>query len=450
MARTVSNLRTALFNREFQAMFLIVFNSFSWYFPLFIFFSDAVEGMQLQYVQSLAVFGLHYAAAAIFAFVGNFLAERFGRNRLLSLWILIGALASASMLLLNPAQENTLYLVSFFLGISLGLGFPSCLAFFADHSKSESKGLLGGITFALSFLAIFVLGFLTTVAGFTTSIIVFTFWRLISLPFFIYLKPEEKTKQAKISYPRIVRQRSVVLYILPWILFCLINFFEVPFFDSQLQQSYLGTNLSYTIAIGEFGIGGISALIGGYLSDIIGRKRLIIAAYIMIGIGYAVLSLTSMNPIAFYSYVLLDGIAWGIFMLMFFLIIWGDLAEERLKIKYYLIGNLPFILASFIPTVVEPYVGTIQLFTAFSIASFFLFVSILPLIYAPETLPEKAMKERELKSYLEKAQKVAQKEAKKNQKQATDKAEKEDEETTEESRESPEGAEARKLAEKYY
>jgi hypothetical protein len=39
----------------------------------------------------------------------------------------------------------------------------------------------------------------------------------------------------------------------------------------------------------------------------------------------------------------------------------------------------------------------------FSFASVFLFLAVLPLIYAPETLPEKTMKDRDLKSYIEKA-----------------------------------------------
>jgi len=52
----------------------------------------------------------------------------------------------------------------------------------------------------------------------------------------------------------------------------------------------------------------------------------------------------------------------------------------------------------------------------FSLTAFLLFLAVLPLIYAPETLPEKTMKDRELKSYIEKAQKVVQKETGKNQK----------------------------------
>jgi hypothetical protein len=43
------------------------------------------------------------------------------------------------------------------------------------------------------------------------------------------------------------------------------------------------------------------------------------------------------------------------------------------------------------------------------LASSFLFLAILPLLYAPETLPEKKIKERELKEYLKKASKMKEK-----------------------------------------
>jgi len=46
---------------------------------------------------------------------------------------------------------------------------------------------------------------------------------------------------------------------------------------------------------------------------------------------------------------------------------------------------------------VKPYVGIIHAGTAFSLASFFLLLAVLPLIYAPETLLEKRIRERELK-----------------------------------------------------
>jgi hypothetical protein len=39
----------------------------------------------------------------------------------------------------------------------------------------------------------------------------------------------------------------------------------------------------------------------------------------------------------------------------------------------------------------------------FSFASFFLFVAVLPLVYAPETLPDRILKNLDLNSYVNKA-----------------------------------------------
>jgi MFS family permease len=275
-------------------------------------------------------------------------------------------------------------------------------------------------------------------------------WRLIGLLFFLFLKTDGNYTQTKVSYLNILREKSFLLYFVPWVIFCVINFFQAPFFDTQLQRQYMDTNLSYMISFGEFGIGAISMLIGGYLSDRIGRKRLIIAAYAMVGVGYALLSFASSSKLVFYSYVLLDGIAWGIFFLMFLLIVWGDLAQTRIKNRYYLIGAMPFIIATYITPIVKPYIGDIHLFYAFSFASFFLFLAVIPLMVAPETLPEKVMKDQDLKSYAEKALKQAQKETGKIQKKNSAKAEKENKKEKEEPEDPPEYEEVRKLAEKYY
>ena len=97
----------------------------------------------------------------------------------------------------------------------------------------------------------------------------------------------------------------------------------------------------------------------------------------------------------------------------------------------------------------SPLLTAIDTTLVFSFASVFLFLAVLPLIYAPETLPEKLMKDRDLKSYVENAKKKAQKE--------TDKVHKKEklhiiqaEGKTQESENSSEIEDAVKLAEKYY
>ncbi len=88
-------------------------------------------------------------------------------------------------------------------------------------------------------------------------------------------------------------------------------------------------------------------------------------------------------------------------------------------------------------------------YALFSFIAFFLFLAVLPLVYAPETLPEKLMKDRDLKSYIENAKKRAQKitgKTPKNEKLPEIQAKEE----LEGNKTSKEYDEAKKLAEKYY
>jgi hypothetical protein len=134
----------------------------------------------------------------------------------------------------------------------------------------------------------------------------------------------------------------------------------------------------------------------------------------VLGIEYALLSLFSDHPVTWYAYTVFDGIAWGMFAAVFFMALWGDLAGNHEKEKYYVLGGLPYFLGGFLPIIVRPFAGTIQVGTAFSLASFFLFMAMLPLVYAPETLPEKAMRQRELEKYLGEAKKIKEKTESKN------------------------------------
>ena len=69
-------------------------------------------------------------------------------------------------------------------------------------------------------------------------------------------------------------------------------------------------------------------------------------------------------------------------------------------------GALPFLLSSFVEIIVAPYVKLISFLTSFSLASFFLFLAVLPLTYAPETLPERKIEIRRVKGYVEQAKKA--------------------------------------------
>jgi len=320
--------------------------------------------------------------------------------------MIIGAVVSAMMIISEINNVVYIWLMPFLLGMSLGLGFPSCLAYFGDFGVGESRGALGGIVWFVSGICMLLLGLLASISSFTTAVLIFAAWRGIGLVLFLLVKPDQIRKETVVdaSYKSILVDRSFLLYLIPWTMFCLVNFLEIP-----ITNILFGTDIAYFVPVAEFGIGGVIALIGGWIADSVGRKRVIISGFIMLGIGYAVLGLFPNIILSWYLYIILDGAAWGIFALMFYLVIWPELAGNRMKEKYYLIGVLPFLISSYILILFTPYAEMVPISAAFSLASFFLFLAVLPLLYAPETLPEKQIELKRLRSYTEKAKKIREK-----------------------------------------
>ena len=93
---------------------------------------------------------------------------------------------------------------------------------------------------------------------------------------------------------------------------------------------------------------------------------------------------------------------------MFTIVVWGEVAEHEIE-KYYAIGEAPYFLSVMISLIFSPVTTLIPETSAFSLAALFLFLAVIPLMFAPETLPEKTLRERELRSYIEKAKRVREK-----------------------------------------
>ena len=406
-------ITSALFQREFLSVLIVVVNAFSWYFPLYLLFQNVLENFQMDSTLLLMAFGVQFAAAICSAIIGTAVVKRFpSRGTFLSAWMFVGIIASILMVTLETFNMTYILLVSFILGFSLGLGFPSCLAYFGDHSTVENRGWLGGVTFFVSGLCILFIGLIVSFSTLVAGALILAMWRGIGLLLFILARSKQdfrKEDTIEVSYRSVLVDKPFILYLIPWIMFCLVNFLEAPVVDASL-----GEDFTSFIPIAEYGIGGFVALIGGWFADSVGRKRIIIVGFIMLGIGYALLGLFTDNIVSWYLYIIVDGAAWGIFSLMFYLVLWPELAGNRIKEKYYLIGVLPFLIASYIQLLFTPYAKLVNFSAAFSLASFFFFISVLPLLYAPETMPEKKIELKRLRKFAEDAKKAKEKYESKN------------------------------------
>jgi MFS family permease len=387
---------------------ILVANAFIWYFYVFNFLMKIIDQASFSNFEVLIIWGINFLGIAASAILSASLVYRLKRRlSFLLYWMLAGVVVSLTPIVVNVATSTNLIILSAVLGVYFGIGMPICMGHFAAATKASNRGRLSGITFLLIGLGFFLLNAIV-IEDIVFTALILASWRAVGLMILVFLKPGEKQigEKAKVSYRFVVSNRSFLLYFIPWLMFSLVNDMAVPIVNKFFPQDFISVSV-----ITEQLILAIVAVVGGFFADFIGRKRLAVAGFALLGLGYAVLGLFSGNPLGWWFYTIVDGIAWGAFFTIFLITLWGDLSQEQSSEKYYAIGSLPFLFSTFMRISIGSYIAENITATeaVFSFASFFLFLAVLPLIYAPETLPEKIIKERELKQYIDKAHKAKEK-----------------------------------------
>jgi MFS family permease len=445
---------TAKIREVFPPLFLLI-NSVTW-FSLTWFVVEGLIGTA-PFDTILLVSSSYFGALLVSAIIGaTFLKKKLRGKTSLLAWVSLGALVCAVAPTMAPGSSSVnLALVSIPLGGLAGLGIPTCLAFFSENSKSNNRGRNGAVVFFIIqaiTAALYVSINTTTIDtnAIQNQFMILAAWRLIGVASVFFIAPKaEATEERKTRLTGIVRERTFFLYFVPWFLLVIVNFIEEPLIEHNFGTAGFIPYSDYTIA--TILIISIAAFLGGVLCDYRGRKVSSILGFVMLGLGFAFLTLLPGTLISEILYVVFGGIAWGVLYVTFIFVVWGDMAEGTGGEKYYVLGCMPFLFSNLISVLVQPFAfaGDIPIASSFSLASLFLFVAILPLLYAPETLAEKILKDRELKNYIAKAKKEVAKSQ--NKEDESTECEKKDEEDSVEFKVNQEDDEkARELAEKYY
>jgi MFS family permease len=396
----------------------------------------------------MAVWSTHFAALIVSALLGVYLTKKLGgRTRFLAIWVLVGAIASLAPFALSTTGSFGVVALGLVFGFSLGFGMPNCMGYFTSQVPVENRGRIGGVMILFTGLGTAGLD-LIGVNGLVELTITLVVLRTIALGAVAFAKPRlelEESNKAH-SYRAVLKQRPFILYFVPWIMFALLNYLTTPVLQNVV--SVVSQTMFTDLMIIENVFGAVFALVGGILMDSVGRKRLAIFGFVMLGLSYSIFGFFSDTPV-WYVHVVMNGISWGILYVLFVVTIWGELSQGTPSDKFYALGVSPFFISKMLQlTIDSQIVGAISISTIFSFTAFFLFLAVLPLVYAPETLPEKIMKDRELKTYLQKAQKIA---AKAEQKEdESKKCENKEEKDSLEFGVQEDDEKARELAEKYY
>jgi MFS family permease len=425
---------------------VLVANALVWYLCIFNFLKATSIQRGFTGNDLVLIVGVNLLGLILSALLSSRVIQKFQRRlAFLTYWMLAGLALSPLPLLINSTALEGLIATSTVIGIYFGIGLPILMGYFAAATRTENRARLGGIIILINGIGFPLLSLLATTDALLTTTAL-AIWRLAGLIILLLLKPQEQviSKQSTPSFQAIISNRSFYLYFFPWLAFSLVNDLSFPVLHNFFQSDFLAVSSTVDTALA-----GIFALFVGFFADYVGRKRLILFGFALLGLGYAALGLFPGNSFSWWFYICADGIAWGSFTALFLMTLWGDLASGQNGEKYYILGFLPYLISNFTRVSMGEYVASkvTNEVAVFSFASFFLFAAVLPIFLAPETLPEKAMKERDLKNYLDKAQKIAEKENKKQKKSSKGKRQK-SEPIQEKSPEEYE--EARKLAEKYY
>ncbi len=393
--------KNTLQDRESIAVIILLFNAFSWHYLCRLTinrFGCMDETLYLNTAYSISIM--------VSAIAGVALLKGLKRLLILKTWILLGSFTSPLVVILSRFNFWGNLAVVSLLGASLGFAIPFCMDLLIRTIAIENRGKAGGtILFATfsSFLALYRSVFLFDLL---TSGLLLSLWRLWSLPLAFLVSEErlskDKTLEKNHTFASVLKNRAFLLYFTAWLMFSLIDGFQT------VVMNFKAAEFAFFMKIVEPCVAAFSALFVGAILDVVGRKRVLVFIFIFLGVAYAVLGLFPYSLISWIFYSVADGVAIGLAFVLFMIVIWGEISVGN-SVKFYALGGIPFFLAEILSLVLEPFLILVPQSSALSLASFFLFIAVIPLVFAPETLPERVLRERELRSYIEWAKRVREK-----------------------------------------
>ena len=357
--------------------------------------------------------------AALSAIIGCVLTSKVNHKKFLWIWIIFGVVSQGCLILFQGQIVSILF--GPLLGISLGLGFPYSLTLFSDCTVIEERGRISGIYLLLSFIMI-ASAMVVNIALELGLIGIIIVLMIIKSTGFLALIITDCVGGTKVNYNKrseswfsVLRKRNLILYFLPWLMFLI-----VVVLTDHLVWADIQKNVDYE-RIMEFSrplnYAGTAffGLISGIITDRLGRKYPIIGGLVILGISSIFLGLAP-SEISVFIHMMTIGAAFG-FLMVTYTVVPGDLADRTSpssKEKIYaLIGVIPLTIYGGIGAIPRAFNLSVGANIISPILSAILFLSILPVLQAPETLPQKIINARKIKEHMKKVGELMEKEKKK-------------------------------------
>ena len=390
--------------RKFAALVFLFSGSLAWFLTfqgrfgdIFVFF---FKNEYLVNVGSL-FFLLSVIGSALF---GSLFVKRVSRKNIIFYSTLLGVLSSISLVFFyDPLWA---FFCSILGGVSFGFVMPSVASYFTDSTVPEERGRVSGFIVLSVFIFLVVCALVNNSLGESNSIGILSVTICLRLTGFLpfFFDSIGNNVHSQKSWSEILKYRDFLIYALAFILFniCsgLVSFIWHLMPDLIDSSDYIAANQSSTI-VRYVGIVIIS-VVTGFLADRVGRKKPVIIGVVILGIAYALVGL-NLTPDTYFLQMVFSGLAWGI-LIVLYIVIPGDLAFVGSEEKFYILGVIipSFVLYTGINGAGRFFILDVPLDIFSTFLSAILFVSVIPILYAKETLSESKIKMARIKDHIKK------------------------------------------------
>jgi len=298
------------------------------------------------------------------------------------------------VLLIMLIHSNALRLAIYFsLGVTFGMGLLNFFTLYGESTISEERGRSAAlIEFLYLSCSSVILAFIRN-QSFNALIFTCFFLSLIIL-FFDFLFLSRRIKELDTDESIKLNKRTIIFYLVPWVSFSLINATTARVISFQAMK-YIIPLFSYLMII----MGAIGAIIGGVISDFIGRKIPLAFALTLYGISSVFSAFVKVHILVNFMFII-TGLTWGILSTLYLYVVWGDLADKNTYQYTYSIGLGTFFATSGLGSLITPEILKIPLFTASITNCLIIFISNIFIILAPEILPSDVREKTCFKLYI--------------------------------------------------
>ncbi|MGD0644673.1 MAG: MFS transporter [Candidatus Bathyarchaeia archaeon] len=315
------------------------------------------------------------------------------------------AISISSLLLFFASNESLRIILNLAIGSFFGVGILASITWFWNVTAPEERGRAAGIIGFVGLLFYFVVfyGIAVNFDFFYTIIIIIVL--SLGTIITISLKSAKLMQSAKNDDAyKYSEKRTVLLYLLPWVVFSLINTTLANVTSSDVSQL---VSQSSVVVLSGFQVLGVifGAIVGGAVADFFGRRLCLALSLTLYGASVALIGLIQ-NYQAFSLAYSINGLGWGILLVLYTFVVWGDLANKENCAKMYSLG-LATYFGSFALTPLLPQAPQIPLVISALTSCMLIFLSNIPIILAPELFRPDLREKLRMRSYMKTVKKVA-------------------------------------------